>query len=164
MIGPALKNGLTVMSSNSQPPIPIGNQTAQTQIGGTGTAYPATAIPVIDPGEPFADMAWQITGSKQSTNPYVTWPPSSTENLMQGFTADYASQGGVCVTPGELPRRDELLHAGASARDGLAGEQVRRLRPVVRIRAYAHLHESRVRALRRGWALLFFIRPAHLRL
>jgi phospholipase C len=86
-------------SSNSQPPIPIGNQTTPTQIGGTGTEYPATAIPVIDPGEPFADMAWQITGSEQSTNPYVSWPPSSTENLMQGFIADYASQHGLCVTP-----------------------------------------------------------------
>jgi phospholipase C len=86
-------------SSNSQPPIPIGNQTTPSQIGGTGTEYPATAIPVIDPGEPFADMAWQITGSEQSSNPYDSWPPSSTANLMQGFTADYASQHGLCVTP-----------------------------------------------------------------
>ena len=85
--------------SNSKPPIPIGNQTTPTQIGGTGASYPPTAIPVIDPGEPFGDMAWQITGSKQSSNPYVTWPPSSTENLMQGFTGDYASLGGLCVTP-----------------------------------------------------------------
>jgi phospholipase C len=86
-------------SSSSKPPIPIGNQTAPTQIGGAGTYYPVTAIPVVDPGEPFGDMAWQITGSQQSSNPYVSWPPSSTANLMQGFTGDYASQSGVCVTP-----------------------------------------------------------------
>lgn len=86
-------------SSNSQQPIPIGNQTTPTQIGGTGPSYPPTTIPVIDPGEPFGDMAWQITGSKQSSNPYVSWPPASTANLMQGFTGDYANQHGVCVTP-----------------------------------------------------------------
>lgn len=86
-------------SSNSKPPIPIGNQTAPTQIGGTGASYPPTTIPVIDPGEPFGDMAWQITGSKQSSNPYVSWPPLSTENLMQGFTGDYASLAGLNVTP-----------------------------------------------------------------
>lgn len=86
-------------SSSSKPPIPIGNQTAPTRIGGAGTYYPATTIPAIDPGEPFGDMAWQITGSQQSSNPYVSWPPSSTANLMQGFTGDYASQHGICVTP-----------------------------------------------------------------
>jgi len=86
-------------SSSSKPPIPIGNQTSPTQIGGAGAYYPPTAIPVIDPGEPFGDMAWQITGSKQSSNPYSSWPPSSTANLMQGFTGDYASQHGFCVTP-----------------------------------------------------------------
>jgi phospholipase C len=80
-------------------PIPIGNQTAPTQIGGAGTYYPPTTIPVIDPGEPFGDMAWQITGSKQSSNPYVSWPPSSTANLMQGFTWDYANQHFLTVTP-----------------------------------------------------------------
>ena len=85
--------------SNSKPPIPIGNQTTPTQIGGIGASYPPTTIPVIDPGEPFGDMAWQITGSKQSTNPYVSWPPSSTENLMQGFTGNYASLWGLAVTP-----------------------------------------------------------------
>ena len=40
--------------SNSKPPIPIGNQTTPTQIGGSGASYPPTAIPVIDPGEPLA--------------------------------------------------------------------------------------------------------------
>ena len=86
-------------SSNSQPPIPIGNQTTPTQIGGTGIAYPPTTIPIIDPGEPFNEMAWQITGSKQSSNPYVSWPPASKANLMQGFTGNYASKKFLCVTP-----------------------------------------------------------------
>jgi len=73
--------------------IPIGNQTSPTQVGGAGTYYPPTTIPVLDPGEFFFDMACQITGSLQTSNPYSTWPPSSTTNLMQGFTVDYADQG-----------------------------------------------------------------------
>lgn len=97
---------------NSTTPIPIGNQTTPTQLGGTGTYYPSTAIPVIDPGEFFSDMAWQITGSQQSTNPYSSWPPSSTNKQMQGFTLDYANQSGTSknipdvmnyFTPAQVP-------------------------------------------------------------
>lgn len=75
--------------------IPIGNQTTPTQVGGEGTYYPPTTIPVIDPGEFFFDMACQITGSLQTSNPYSSWPPSSTASRMQGFTVDYAQQSGT---------------------------------------------------------------------
>ncbi len=74
--------------------ISIGNQTTPTQVGGKGTYYPPTTIPLIDPGEFFFDMAWQITGSYQAANPYATWP-SSTIHPMQGFTIDYANQEGT---------------------------------------------------------------------
>ena len=83
--------------------IPIANQTAPTQVGGAGTYYPPTAIPLIDPGEFLGDMAWQITGSQQSTNPYSTWPPSSTANLMQGFTDNYANQIIQTVPSNNIP-------------------------------------------------------------
>lgn len=69
-------------SLTSEPPIPINNQTAPTQLGGAGTYYPATTIPVVDPGEQFSDMAYQIMGSAQSSNPYGgTWPPDTREFL-----------------------------------------------------------------------------------
>lgn len=87
-------------SLTSEQPISIGNQTAPTQVGGAGTYYPPTAVPVVDPGEQFSDMAYQIMGSAQSSNPYGgTWPPSSATDLMQGFTGDYASLSGYAVSP-----------------------------------------------------------------
>lgn len=95
---------------NTLPPIPIGNQTAPTQLDGAGAYYPPPTIPVIDPGELFSDMAWQITGSSQSGNPYgSTWPPSSTTNLMQGFTGDYASQSGYAVQP-QTPNIPDVMN------------------------------------------------------
>lgn len=90
-------NGLNGSESNPistpttpLPNIPVHNQTAWTQIGGTGTYYPPTTIPLIDPGEAFSDMAWQITGSQQTANPYgPPWTPPLT--AMQGFVDDYAN-------------------------------------------------------------------------
>lgn len=80
--------------TSNKPVIPIANQTTYTQVGGTGTQYPATTIPLIDPGEIFADMAQQFTGSTAvvTSNPYGS-PPTTMD--MQGFTLNYALAGGV---------------------------------------------------------------------
>jgi phospholipase C len=94
-------NGLTGSETNPDPNDPggtitVGNQTTPTQIAGTGITYAPTAIPLIDPGEPFSDMAQQILSlaSVPTSNPYTDYPPSSTSNLMQGFTTNYASLSG----------------------------------------------------------------------
>jgi len=79
----------------NQPAIPVANQSTPTQVGGQGPEYPATTIPVIDPGEIFADMAQQVTGSstRPTSNPYASWSP--TEQAMQGYTLNYAQHGGA---------------------------------------------------------------------
>jgi phospholipase C len=71
-------NGLTGAESN---PNPYGgtqtvlNQPTQT-IGVSGQVYPGTAIPMIDPGETFGDMAQQFSSG-----------------TMQGFMDNYKSKG-----------------------------------------------------------------------
>lgn len=102
--GQADLNGLTGNESNpnplfdasnpvgpgNQPVIPVNNQTALSQVNNAGTFYPATCIPVVDPGEFFGDMAQQFLGGTAipSTNPYTAYPPAG-GLTMQGFTANY---------------------------------------------------------------------------
>ncbi len=94
-------NGLVGQSASNpnpvsgQPDIPVANQTTPTQVNGQGPTYPATTIPVIDPGEYFSDMGQQITGAgtRPSSNPYNSWTPPAT--AMQGFTLNYAQHGGT---------------------------------------------------------------------
>ena len=95
-------NGLTGGESNPDPhhpgkTIPVANQNTPTQINQTGPAYAPTAIPLIDPGEFFCDMAQQITGSKEipKTNPYTHYPPADISGLTQGYTLNYATLCGL---------------------------------------------------------------------
>lgn len=100
-------NGLTKGGPYSNPDpsspggtLPVANQTTPTQLGDSGPTYPPTTIPIVDPGEFFADMAQQYLGSASlpSDNPYgATTPPDLT---MQGFTTNYAEYGGP---PPQLP-------------------------------------------------------------
>ncbi|HEY3836529.1 MAG TPA: alkaline phosphatase family protein, partial [Bryobacteraceae bacterium] len=94
-------DGLTGSETNPDPnhsgqTIPVANQTTPTQIGGSGPSYAPTAIPLIDPGEPFSDMAQQIMGSpsRPPENPYAGYPPADTSSLNQGFTLNYAQISG----------------------------------------------------------------------
>jgi phospholipase C len=68
------------------------NQTATTQINGTGPRYPSTVIPAIDPGETFENMAQQIFNSKTmpTKNEYPGWPKTAPHNAMRGFVKNYA--------------------------------------------------------------------------
>ncbi|WP_431257260.1 alkaline phosphatase family protein [Roseateles chitinivorans] len=105
--GQAHLNGLTDSDSNPCPAgcdnnpcppgvstIPVSNQVTPTRIEGSDLWYAATAIPTIDPGEPFCDMAQQLLGlaHKPESNPYVDYPPRDRSRLCQGFTLNYAQQ------------------------------------------------------------------------
>lgn len=139
--GQADLNGLTGNESNpnplfdasnpagpgNEPVIPVGNQTALTQVNDAGTFYPATCIPVVDPGEFFGDMAQQFLGGNDipPTNPYTTYPAGGL--TMQGFTANYQNPtfnqaaapdpnvGDVmnAFTPAQLPVTSFLANAFA---------------------------------------------------
>jgi phospholipase C len=77
--------GLSGTESNPDPlnpgaTITVSNPTSQT-VGGSGQQYPGTAVPLIDPGELFGDMAQQFLGT-------ATYPAGAAAQ-MQGFTANY---------------------------------------------------------------------------
>ncbi len=109
-------NGLSGGDSNPNPyggkPLAVGNQTSPTGVPGQPQVYPATTIPVVDPGEVFDDMALQYTGAAPETNPYVDGPPVA-PNAMSGFCRSYAAQHHVSaaniadvmnyLTPAQLP-------------------------------------------------------------
>jgi phospholipase C len=86
--------GLTGGESNPNPsggePICVGNA-AKTQLGGSGQVYSGTTIPIIDPNEPFADMAQQFLSlpTYPISAPYDGYNPDAS-GLMQGFTTNYA--------------------------------------------------------------------------
>jgi phospholipase C len=87
-------NGLSPSDSNPDPSNPSGPPIAVFKAEPailSGLRYPATTMPVNDPGEIFKDMAQQFTGSPVTSNPYGDWPPSDPSNLMQGFTENYLS-------------------------------------------------------------------------
>lgn len=107
--GQANLNGLTGTEWNVNPSASgeyytVANQVKPTQSGGKGPSYPPTTIPLTDPGETFADMAWQILGAEQGfTQPYESWVPDpspqppppapttppTTTYQMSGFTKNY---------------------------------------------------------------------------
>jgi phospholipase C len=87
--------GLAGSETNPNPdpggkPIQVGNA-ATTQLGGSGQVYSGTAIPIIDPNEPFADMAQQFLSlpTYPVSAPYDGYNPDAS-GLMQGFTTNYA--------------------------------------------------------------------------
>jgi phospholipase C len=82
--------------NHSHQTISVANQITPAQIDGAGPAYAPTAIPLIDPGEFFCDMAQQILGLRSipDSNPYVHYPPQNTQELNQGYTRNYAQLSG----------------------------------------------------------------------
>lgn len=106
----AALNGLSGNESNPDPCNPGATITVH--------AAAATTVPSVDPGEVFDDMAQQIYGlESRPTKPQ--WPPSTPPppatpppagNLgMQGFTLNYAANGGPAAdcmtyfTPAQVP-------------------------------------------------------------
>ncbi|WP_431262133.1 alkaline phosphatase family protein [Roseateles chitinivorans] len=93
------------------PGIQAKNQTTSTCIEGTDLLYAPTAIPLIDPGEPFKDMAQQILGldSLPHSNPYVGYPPADDDMLTMGYVYNYEqlTKGSLDLEPrvpvGNLP-------------------------------------------------------------
>jgi phospholipase C len=80
------------ISPSNEPTIPVQH------LGGTtynGLPYPATCIPIDDPGEYFEDIAQQINSlsAPASSNPYGSYDPNES-GLMQGFTTNYAFLNG----------------------------------------------------------------------
>jgi len=94
-------NGLTGNESNRDSgkgkSLFVANQITVTSIPGEPQVYPATTIPVIDPGEIFDDMAQQYTGSVPDSNPYVDGPPIGA-SAMLGFAANYAKKKQISAT------------------------------------------------------------------
>ena len=90
--GQALLNGLTGNESNPSPGSPNGPAIPVQNLGGAtynGLPYPATCIPMDDPGEYFNDIAQQINGgslpTKKDSKPYADYEPGAS-GQMQGFT------------------------------------------------------------------------------
>jgi phospholipase C len=109
--------------------IAVANQTTPSQIDGQGPAYAPTAIPLIDPGEYFCDMAQQILGlpSIPESNPYLNYSPQNTPSLAQGYTLNYSMLSGIThpgtpvpdsnvrdvmnyLTPAQMPVTSFLAH------------------------------------------------------
>lgn len=126
--GQAHLNGLTGDETNPKPGSPgqtiqVANQTAPTTDPRTGLSYPATTIPIFDPGEPFHDMAQQFLGLPRvpKRNPYQPplYPPPAA-SAAQGFTTNYAQATSVPAanvpdimnffTPAQLPVTAWLAH------------------------------------------------------
>jgi phospholipase C len=106
-------NGLTGTESNPNPSNPTDPSDNIQVFQAT-----ATTVPAVDPGEVFDDMAQQIYGlTSRPTKPQ--WPPATPPppaapppagNLgMQGFTLNYAANGGPAAdcmtyfTPAQVP-------------------------------------------------------------
>ncbi|HEY2321701.1 MAG TPA: alkaline phosphatase family protein, partial [Thermoanaerobaculia bacterium] len=104
-VGQAFLDGLTGQESNpnpsydpkkpespsNEPTIPVQNFGVSTY---NGLPYPATCIPMDDPGEYFKDIAQQINGGDlPDANPYGDYPKGAPA-LMQGFTTNYAHLDG----------------------------------------------------------------------
>src|SRR5437660_671106 len=93
-------NGLTGNESNPVPGdtsvIAVHSTSDPVQIGGSGPAYAPTCLPLVDPGEPFNDMAQQFLGldAPPTSNPYADYPPDAS-GVMQGFVKNYAGQLSV---------------------------------------------------------------------
>src|SRR5436309_4525638 len=99
--GQTLLNGLTGKESNPNPSSPNGPGIPVQNLDGTtynGLPYPATCIPMDDPGEYFNDIAQQINGgplpTKKDSKPYANYEPGSS-GLMQGFTTNYVNLDGI---------------------------------------------------------------------
>lgn len=58
-------------------------------IGGSGQLYPATSVPMIDPQEPFGDMAQQYLGVDPKT--LTPWNGYSGDAKMNGFVDSYTN-------------------------------------------------------------------------
>lgn len=78
----------------------VHNQTGATQLNDSGPQYPATCIPVCDPGEYFAFMAQQFLGLAKvpTTYPYGSYPPDEAD-AMAGFQTNYEQIGDVTASP-----------------------------------------------------------------
>jgi hypothetical protein len=63
-------------------------------LSAAGASYPATMIPLLDPGELFGDMAQQFLGdiTMPDSDPWGGYLP--VDGTMQGFTTNYVSQVG----------------------------------------------------------------------
>jgi phospholipase C len=95
--GQALLNKLTGNESNPNPSSPNGPGIPVQNLGGAtynGLPYPATCIPMDDPGEYFNDIAQQINGGplpkEKDSKPYAKYEPGA-PGLMQGFTTNYVN-------------------------------------------------------------------------
>jgi phospholipase C len=99
--GQAALTGIPAGASNPGPngPVPAHNQTTPTSLGGTGPTYSATAIPLVDPGEYFADIAQQIipldaVPTSPVLPPWDGYSPAS-PHVAQGYVKNYAQLGGM---------------------------------------------------------------------
>ena len=121
-IAPAGQWSLNGLTGNETNPIPGSNggtfsvhaNTQPVTIGGAGPGYPASAVPLIDPGEPFDQMAQQYLSlpAVPTSNPYTSYNPNAS-GLMQGFVANYGAQPSLpaanlqdvmsYLTPEQLP-------------------------------------------------------------
>lgn len=75
----------------------VANQTKDTSTGALlSPSYPATCIPLVDPGEIFADMSQQILNwtKEPSSNPYTSYS-RDTPGLMAGFVNNYYDPVGA---------------------------------------------------------------------
>lgn len=117
--GQSSLNGLTGKETNPAPngsgTIAVHSTSAPVMLGGSGPGYPPTSLPIVDPGEPFNDMAQQFLSlpALPTSNPYESYDPNG-PGLMQGFTTNYSAQlsaeqqGNVqdimnYLTPEQLP-------------------------------------------------------------
>jgi phospholipase C len=95
-LGPA-RGGLEGTETNPDPsggdPIQVHSTFQPVTIGTAGAAYAPTCLPLVDPGEPFNDMAQQFLSlsSAPVTNPWTSYDPDA-PGLMQGFTRNYLTQ------------------------------------------------------------------------
>ncbi len=106
-------NGLTGSESNTDSAGTVYKVTnaAPSTIGGSGQTYPATTVPMIDPQEPFGDMAQQYLG--KAPDSATPWKDYGGDAPMSGFVDNYANAPNITpqnigdvmtyLTPEQLP-------------------------------------------------------------
>jgi phospholipase C len=114
-VGQPAPNGIPAGASSPGPngtTVPAHNQTTPTQRGTSGPAYAPTAIPLVDPGEYFKDVAQQLLGLTDvpTSPPWSGYEPTR-QSATGGYVYNYATLNGVAqTTPPEQNWPDVMNH------------------------------------------------------
>jgi len=112
--GQPAPNGIPAGASNPGPDgttVAAHNQTAPTRVGTSGPAYAPTAIPLVDPGEYFKDVAQQLLGltDAPTSPPWGGYGPTN-PGAAGGYVYNYATLAGTAQTTPPVENRGDVMN------------------------------------------------------